>query len=244
MKILFYLGIISFFIFGGCTKNKDAFIISPTEPLPPTEDVPVIGNLSYLALGDSYTIGQSVEANQNFPNQLANSLTSVDKFDVSVKIIAQTGWTTSDLKNAIKSATLAPKYDFVTLLIGVNNQYRGYNIDIYREEFVELLQTSIKYAGGNVSRVFVLSIPDYSVTPFAGNNANTNSQIAAEIDAYNQINKEEANNFKVNYLNITPISREAKTKTSLIASDGLHPSAEMYQKWVKLLSPQVSASLK
>lgn len=241
MKILLFLGTFSCFIFGGCAKDNGTTVIS--NPIPPTE-IPSVGSLTYLALGDSYTIGQSVETSKSFPKQLASEMANANGINVSVKIVAQTGWTTDVLINAIKTANLAPKYDFVTLLIGVNNQYRGYNIDTYRKEFVELLQASISYAGGNASHVFVLSIPDYSVTPFAGNDISTTSKIAAEIDAYNQINKDESEKFKVNYLDITPISRNAKTNPSLIASDGLHPSAEMYKEWVKLLSPLTLASFK
>ncbi len=243
MKILLVLGLSSCFLFGACTKETEAVAISNPKPLPPLEVAPATGDLTYLALGDSYTIGQSVVPEKNFPNQLASNIKS-DSINISVKIVAQTGWTTDALINTIKATTLAPKYDFVTLLIGVNNQYRGYNINTYRKEFVELLQTSIKYAGGNVSRVFVLSIPDYSVTPFAGNDVSTTTRIATEVDTYNQINKEEALKLKVNYLDITPVSREAKARPNLIAADGLHPSAEMYKEWVKLLQLQVIASFK
>jgi lysophospholipase L1-like esterase len=244
MKILFFFGIVSCFLFGACTKNTEAVVIKEPTPSPPVSTKPGVGNLTYLALGDSYTIGQSVQAYQNFPNQLVSKLRADQNIVVDAKIIAQTGWTTGDLKSAIKSTNLAPKYDFVTLLIGVNNQYRGANINTYRKEFIELLQTSITYAGGDASHVFVLSIPDYSVTPFAGNNENTKSKIASEIDAYNQIDREEAQKLEVNFLDITPISRKAKNEQSLIAPDGLHPSAEMYKQWVELLTPMVVSKLK
>ncbi|WP_017257228.1 SGNH/GDSL hydrolase family protein [Pedobacter arcticus] len=242
MKILFFLGLGSCLFFGGCSKKSDATIITKTEP-PVLVVGPIARDLTYLALGDSYTIGQSVETSQNFPNQLVDQLKRAG-LNITPKIIAQTGWTTTNLKGAIASATLAPKYDFVTLLIGVNNQYQGGDVNNYRKEFGELLQTSIQYAGGNASSVVVLSIPDYSVTPFAGNNPNITSRIATEIDAYNQINKEETEKLKVNYLDITSISREAKNNRNLISTDGLHPSATMYQEWVKLLAPLVLANLK
>lgn len=243
MKILAFLGIISWFVCGACTKKTEAVTINGQVVPPKTEVQPPAGNLTYLALGDSYTIGQSVDTYQNFPNQLISVLKSTNNLSVSEKIIAQTGWTTGNLISAISNATLNTKYDFVTLLIGVNNQYQGGDISNYKTQFIQLLQTSIKYAGGNASRVFVLSIPDYSVTSFAGNDATVKARIASEIDAYNLIGKEETAKMGANYLDITPISREAKTNTALIAFDGLHPSAQMYQAWVKLLSPQVFSKL-
>ncbi len=239
MKILFFFGLSTWFVFSACNKKTDTALVNYQNP---NIGVSLTADLTYLALGDSYTIGQSVEAYQNFPNQLIDKLKASNK-KVSGKIIAQTGWTTADLSNAIKNTSLATKYDFVSLLIGVNNQYRGYDISNYRKEFIELLQISIKYAGGNASHVFVLSIPDYSVTPFVGSNFYYATQIATEIDAYNQINKEETLKLNANYLDITPISRLAKNQTNLIANDGLHPSAIMYQEWVKFLAPMVISKL-
>lgn len=242
MKILIFLGLGSFLLFSSCSKKSDTLnVVKPDIPVIVTG--PSSGNLTYLALGDSYTIGQSVDASQNFPNQLVEQL-KVAGFTSSVKIIAQTGWTTGNLTSAINAATLNQKYDFVTLLIGVNNQYQGANITDYRNDFISLLKKGIALTGGNASRVFVLSIPDYSVTPFAGNDANNNARIATEIDAYNKINKDETAKLSANYLDITPISREAKSDIALIASDGLHPSAKMYKAWVALLSPQVLSKLK
>jgi lysophospholipase L1-like esterase len=190
---------------------------------------------TYLALGDSYTIGESVSQQASFPYQLKAQLTAL-KYQVSdPDIIAVTGWTTGDLKDAIAQA-------IVTLLIGVNNQYRGYSQTEYRAEFVQLLHTAINFAGGNKNKVFILSIPDYSVTPFA-NGSNT-TKIATEIDRYNAINKEESVKAGVNYTDITDISRQAKTDPSLIAFDGLHPSEKMYELWMKRLAPKVAAILK
>ncbi len=239
MKTLFFLGLSFSFLFCACTKKTEAVVIN--NPQPPVTPVQV-KSYGYLALGDSYTIGQSVETYQNFPNQLVDQM-KVSGYTTSTKIIAQTGWTTGNLINAINSATLNPKYDFVSLLIGVNNQYQGGSIDAYREGFVNLLKTSIAFAGGNASHVFVLSIPDWGVTPYAGNNADTKARIGAEIDAFNRVNKEESEKLKANYLDITPISREAKSNPGLIAGDGLHPSAQMYKAWVKLLAPQVLSKL-
>jgi lysophospholipase L1-like esterase len=204
--------------------------------------VPVGSTVTYLALGDSYTIGESVPANQNFPSQLVTEMGNQGYSLASPVIIARTGWTTDELINAIKERGITQKFDFVTLLIGVNNQYRGYSSTTYRAEFVQLVNTAIAYANGNNKRVFVLSIPDWGVTPYA--TGRDRSQIAAQIDAFNAINASESSKAGVNYLSITEISRLAATDQSLNAPDGLHPSGKMYGLWVKQLAPQVAAHLK
>jgi len=197
---------------------------------------------SYLALGDSYTIGEAVPADKSFPYQLNDSLKTVSISVNDPKIIAVTGWTTQNLINAIASSNIrGNKYDFVTLLIGVNDQYQGLSQTNYRTNFIQLLNTSITFAKGDATRVFVISIPDYGVTPFANGRENT---IGPEIDQFNAINKEESDRAGVNYCNITPISKEAATNPSLIAPDGLHPSAKMYALWVQQLKPMVEARLK
>ena len=184
----------------------------------------------YLALGDSYTIGESVTEEERWPNQLAALVNSPKEIDVT--IIARTGWTTSELWQGIQAANPQGTYDMVSLLIGVNNQYRGYDINEYREEFRFLLEKSIEYAGGNPEHVIVLSIPDWGVTPFAW--GKDTSQIAADIDAYNAINLEESKKAGVHYVDVTPVSREAVNDPTLIAADGLHPSGKMYAEWAKL----------
>ncbi|OAQ40853.1 lysophospholipase [Pedobacter psychrophilus] len=194
---------------------------------------------TYLALGDSYTIGESVDLDKNFPNQLAASLKNDSTLIEQPKIVAKTGWTTDELISAIKSTELKNKYDFVTLLIGVNNQYRGYDIEEYRLEFKQLIEIAINKAENNPQKVFVVSIPDYGVTPFAQNS--DSEKIGNEIDQYNQIAQEITKSFNANYLDITPISRLAKTDNSLIADDGLHPSAKMYQLWVNDLVKQIKS---
>ncbi|MVN90276.1 SGNH/GDSL hydrolase family protein [Mucilaginibacter aquatilis] len=196
--------------------------------------------LSYLALGDSYTIGEAVPAEASFPYQLAAGLTKQQIKTAAPTIIARTGWTTDELIAAIKQRSLTQKFDIVTLLIGVNNQYRGYNIDTYRTEFVQLLNTALAYAGGNKRHVFVVSIPDWGVTPFA--QGRDRSQIAREIDQYNAINKEETLKAGVSYTDITPGSRNAATDAALVATDGLHPSGKMYSEWVAKLLPEVVKS--
>lgn len=188
-------------------------------------------SLRYLALGDSYTIGESVAENERWSNQLATLLGA----DIEVQIIARTGWTTSELWEGIQAQGVNPPYDMVSLLIGVNNQYRGYDIEEYRTEFIFLLNKAIEYAGGDNQKVFVLSIPDWGVTPFA--NGRDAEKIASEIDAFNKVNKDESEKAGVAYVDITPVSREAVNDATLIAGDGLHPSGKMYSQWAKLALP-------
>lgn len=196
---------------------------------------------TYLALGDSYTIGQSVTINERFPYQ---TKTLLDMQGLRLKqpdIIAATGWTTGNLLNALANNPPSNNYDIVTLLIGVNNQYQGKSQDEYRVQFTELLNKAVNYAAGRKNRVFVLSIPDYSVTPFAQNS--DTARIAREINEFNQINKQITLQAGITYLDITPISREARTDASLTASDGLHPSGRQYSRWASLLSPLIKAVL-
>ncbi len=194
---------------------------------------------NYLALGDSYTIGESVPDTGRFPSQLVSSLTKNNIYFNSPEIIATTGWTTDELADAIrkKQSSLLPKFDLVSLLIGVNNQYRGRDAEEYRTQFKDLLRTAIVFAGGEKSRVFVVSIPDWGVTPFA--EGRDRKKIGEEIDLYNKINKEETLKEGIAYINITPESRTAVNDKSLIATDGLHPSEKMYTEWVELILPQV-----
>jgi lysophospholipase L1-like esterase len=187
--------------------------------------------LSYLALGDSYTIGESVEPALNFPNQLVAQLNEKGLAVSEPRIIARTGWTTSELSSAIASAGLTSKFNFVTLLIGVNNQYRGESLETYRKEFKQLLQTAIDYANGDKTHVFVVSIPDWGVTRFAKGSGRDPGAIAAEIDAFNAVNKQETLTLGISYTDITAASRLAANDSGLIASDGLHPSGKMYKDW-------------
>lgn len=189
---------------------------------------------TYLALGDSYTIGESVDTDERFPVQLAEKLTQNGYLVDSPKIVAQTGWTTDELAASIESSDLKEKYDLVTLLIGVNNQFRGRGTEEYRTQFAELLQKAISFAGDEKS-VIVVSIPDYGVTSF-GQDRNP-EKIAEEIDIFNQINLEETQKTDAHYVDITGISRKAKNDDSLVASDGLHPSGEMYRLWVEEIYP-------
>jgi lysophospholipase L1-like esterase len=185
----------------------------------------------YLALGDSYTIGESVLENERWPNQLAAML-SEKNIQIEVTIIACTGWTTDELWQGIQANLPQGTFDLVSLLIGVNNQYRGYDINEYRQQIRFLLSKSIEYAGNDPNRVIVLSIPDWGVTPFAS--GRDREQIAKEIDAFNLVGREESKKAGVHFADVTPISREAINDLSLVASDGLHPSGKMYFEWAKL----------
>jgi lysophospholipase L1-like esterase len=190
---------------------------------------------TYLALGDSYTIGEAVSAAESFPYQLKETLLKQGHPVESLKIIAQTGWTTAELQAAIAAETLASSYDLVTLLIGVNNQYRGYALANYSTEFEQLLKQAIAFAGDDVEQVRVLSIPDWGVTPFAEKEGRVAEQVAKEIAIFNVAAQEISENLGVVFINITPHSRLAATDLSLLATDGLHPSGKMYAEWVEQL---------
>ncbi|HWB62715.1 MAG TPA: SGNH/GDSL hydrolase family protein [Chitinophagales bacterium] len=195
-----------------------------------------------LCLGDSYTIGESVHENERFPMQAVQLLKGKGlDFDKPV-IIAKTGWTTDELQKGITDAHVSQKFDYVTLLIGVNNEYRGRDAEEYRKQFDELLNTAIDYANGKRSHVFVISIPDWGATPFAANDPRQRSRdvIAQEINHFNAINHEEAVKAKVNYVDIGPIARRAIREPDLTAEDNLHPSGKMYAGWAKLLADAIA----
>jgi len=192
---------------------------------------------SYLALGDSYTIGESVLTPENFPNQTVQLLKNQGYDFKSPEIVATTGWTTDELQTNINNRTFSAPYDIVTLLIGVNNQYRRRFVDTYKAEFENLLKQAIQFAGGKAEHVIVLSIPDWGVTPFAA--GRDRAQIAREIDEYNTANKTISEQYTVNYIDITPWTREAANDLSFIASDGLHPSAKEYKRWSEKLADKI-----
>ncbi|MDO9256801.1 MAG: GDSL-type esterase/lipase family protein [Bacteroidales bacterium] len=193
----------------------------------------------FLALGDSYTIGQSVAANECWPNQFVFAL-SYQGYNVEeTKIIAQTGWRTDNLKLAISQQQSLTGYNLVSLLIGVNNQYQGGSIQDYATEFEELLKAAIALAGNLPEHVFVLSIPDYAYTPFGKGDLN----ISTQIDQFNAFNRQITENYRVKYIDITPISRNGLIMTDLVASDGLHPSGKMYALWVQEILKSVEKEL-
>jgi lysophospholipase L1-like esterase len=184
---------------------------------------------TYLALGDSYTIGEQVPASDNFPNQVVSLLEKQGHSFKSPRIIAKTGWTTDELQAEINKSSFSDQYDFVTLLIGVNNQYRGRKVADYIPEFESLLKQAIQFAGNDPKHVVVLSIPDWGATPFAHDR--NREQIAIEINEYNEVNKQVAAKYNVHYIDVTPGTREAAMDASLLTTDNLHPSGKEYSRW-------------
>ena len=203
---------------------------------------PSASSLRFLALGDSYTIGESVAEEDRWPNQVARVLRARGIAVAAPEIIAKTGWTTDELNTAIDDAKPSGPYSLVTLLIGVNNQYRGRSAEQYRGEFAALLQRAIGFAGGNPKRVVVVSIPDWGVMPFA--EGRDRAKIGREIDTYNAVNREEAAKAGARYADVTPPSRKATTDPALVAGDGLHPSGKMYAAWTEVVVPEAMAAVK
>ena len=200
----------------------------------------------YLALGDSYTIGEGVDASEGWPVQLAAAMREAGVRMADPTIVARTGWTTTELLAAIDSIStpLERDYDFVSLLIGVNDQYRGLTGGAFREGFLKLLTRVVNFAGGDAQRVVVVSIPDWSVTPFARSDPRGATAIAAEVDAFNAIALESTRQAGGQFVDITVLSRRAASDRTLLAADGLHPSRNMYALWVRTILPAARRSLK
>lgn len=203
---------------------------------------------SYLALGDSYTIGEQVPVADSFPYQTVQFLRKgkaqkekTDVFFTAPEIIAKTGWTTDELTTAIGQTVFLPGYDIVSLLIGVNNQYRGRSVEEFKAEFEHLLQLAIKFARGNERNVFVLSIPDWGITPFA--TALDREKIATEIDAFNNECERSAAAYKTHFINITAEQRKDGDGAAFLAPDGLHPSGKEYEKWAGKLAQLILANI-
>ncbi|HEX8942373.1 MAG TPA: SGNH/GDSL hydrolase family protein [Gemmatimonadaceae bacterium] len=203
-------------------------------PMPPAE-------VRILALGDSYTIGEGVVPDERWPMQLAAMLRARGRQVAAPTIVAHTGWTTGELSAGIDDTNLTGPYALVTLLIGVNNQYRGRGLGEYREQFRALLARAVGFAGGRTERVIVLSIPDWGVTPFA--EGRDRARIARGIDAFNAVNREEAARAGTRYVDVTTISRRASGQPELVVADNLHPSAAMYALWVRGMLPAVLAAI-
>jgi lysophospholipase L1-like esterase len=197
---------------------------------------------TYLALGDSYTIGEQVPIHENFPHQ-AVALLKKQQFDVSDPvIIAKTGWTTDELAMAIREHNISETFSFVSLLIGVNNQYRGRDVENYKEEFTQLLKQAIAFADNKPEHVFVLSIPDWGVTPFA--EGKDRKEIANAIDAYNKANRHITQDHNCHYIEITESTRHNGINPLFLAADRLHPSGKEYSVWASWLTAAVSNALK
>lgn len=193
---------------------------------------------TYLALGDSYTVGEGVPLDESYPCQAVQILRHSGKRFGAPEIIAKTGWTTSELASHIDHTLLNTPYDYVSLLIGVNNQYRGMSSANYAVEFEELLTRSLSFAGDKPSQVFVLSIPDWGLTPFAA--SVDKAYITREIEIYNDINRSITWKYNANYIDITTGSPETADDLSFLAADGLHPSGKAYKRWAMLLAKSIN----
>ncbi|MBE8725133.1 SGNH/GDSL hydrolase family protein [Flavobacterium hungaricum] len=239
--------ILSIFLLS-CSSSEES---APTAAPPPVvnppvtnPNLPIPSTINYLALGDSYTIGQSVCETCRFPEQLKQSLVSMYASTISLKIIATTGWTTTNLLSAINTQNPDSNYDLVTLLIGVNNQYQHRNFSVYEKEFPELVNKAIKLAKGDAKNVVVISIPDYAYTPYGKSVAGDQSaMISTEIDQYNSFAEKYCNNNNIVFVNITDITRQGLSNPNLVASDGLHPSQLAYKMFVDRMMPKVKIAL-
>lgn len=238
--------VLSIFLLSCSTDDSSSEV--PPSGIPPTTEVPtkpLPAFINYLALGDSYTIGQSVCETCRYPEQLKASLKAIyPQTNFSLKVIAQTGWTTSDLISAINSVNPDSNYDLVTLLIGVNNQYQGRDFSIYEKEFPELVNKAITLAKGDKKNVIVLSIPDYAYTPFGTiQMQGQGTRISNEINQYNILAENYCTINGIVFISITDITRNGLIKPSLVANDGLHPSAEAYTLFTERILPKVKAAL-
>lgn len=239
MRSRYFAAVVVLFLLSCQSKMEQPIIPDPIV------EIPADSALTILALGDSYTKGESVETAKNFPNQLVDSLLAEGRSVDRPKIIAQTGWRADNLQNAIAEANIDTKvYDLVTLCIGVNNQYQNASFPTYQTQFEQLLQTAVARAGNRKERVLVVSIPDWAYTYFGQHHSKPASQISQEIDQYNEANRSISEQYGVHYVRITDISRKGLVQPNLVASDGLHPSAIQYTEWVKLLLPVVRAELR
>ena len=223
---------------------------STESPIPQTTPTPIIKSpqtqaktYNYLALGDSYTIGQSVCETCRFPTQLSKNLGNLNPNNTySLKIIAQTGWTTTNLISAINTQNPTSNYDLITLLIGVNNQYQNRSFPLYEKEFPELVNKAIKLAKGDKTNIIVVSIPDYAYTPF-GQASGNQTTISTEIDQYNTFAKKYCDDNAIMFINITDITRQGLINKNLVAQDGLHPSELAYSLFVERILPKAATAL-
>ena len=236
MRKLVILFLSTLFIVIGCSSESitDEVIYNPVKEDIKSDSIGLNSYYKILSLGDSYTIGQSVCDTCSFPEQLKQKILG-DFFEVKnidLKIVAKTGWRTTSLINSLESQEINENYDFVTLLIGVNNQFQGASFEVYEREFPELVNKAIRYANSNANHVVVLSIPDYTYTPYG-----SNFSASEEIATYNKFAKDYCIENGITFLNITDITEQGLEHPELVASDGLHPSALAYEKFVKRLLP-------
>lgn len=199
--------------------------------------------LRYLALGDSYTIGEGVPESGRWPLQLARALRADGLAVDDPRIIATTGWTTDELSAAIDAAEPLGEWDLVSLLIGVNNQYRGREVENFRSEFAALLKRAIQLARGRHDRVLVLAIPDWGVTPFGRASGRDPAEVSRQLDAFNAVLREESRRCDVAFVDIAPISRARGGEPAMVTGDGLHPSAALYSEWTALALPAARLGL-
>ena len=227
--------LIAFFAFGvmGCASTTNIEPIEKNKMSTTTK--------SYLALGDSYTVGTSIAFPDNFPSQLADSVLLKTGDSLVVKLVAQNGWRTDDLQRGIKRTELEERYDLVSLLIGVNNQYQGLPLADFEKDFRSLLDSAVKYAGGEKEHIFVLSIPNYGYTPFG---ASKKEEITADLRVFNARSKTICEEYDIDYYNITDISLGAETRDDYRAKDDLHPSPLQYAAWVSSFLDEVIEKLK
>ncbi|MCP2026662.1 lysophospholipase L1-like esterase [Flavobacterium sp. HSC-32F16] len=235
--------ILSIFLLG-CSTNESNSENVVTPPITNPNN-PISKSVNYLALGDSYTIGESVCETCRFPEQLKTTLKPLyPETDFSLKIIAKTGWTTSNLISAINQENLNSNYDLVTLLIGVNNQYQHIEFSVYQKEFPKLLNKAIELAKGSKKNVIVISIPDYAYTPFASYYSDANRmKISSEINQYNTFAEDICISKEVTFVSITDITRQGLSNKNLVAADGLHPSESAYKMFVERILPKVKMAV-
>ncbi|TRX21340.1 SGNH/GDSL hydrolase family protein [Flavobacterium franklandianum] len=240
-KIFFIIAcFLLIFAFYNCSDSDVLTATTPVNSPPPIVDGNLPRQYNYLALGDSYTIGQSVCETCRFPEQLRKKLGDLNPNDTyTSKIIATTGWTTTNLIAAINTENPASNYDLVSLLIGVNNQYQNKPFSLYETEFPELVNKAIALARGDKSNVIVVSIPDYAFTPF-GKQSSNSSIISAEIDNYNAFAQKYCTERNIEFVSITDITRQGLTNPLLVATDGLHPSELAYSYFVERIFPKAS----
>ena len=233
MRILFILSSIFYLNISACGEPKPIesdYMIATGTALP---------SISYLALGDSYTIGEAVDSTHRWPVQLADSLRRIHHLRVDEpQIVATTGWTTNELQHGIEQADLKDKYELISLLIGVNNQYRGYAFEQFEKEYEALIKWAIQHSVHGASGIFAVSIPNYGVTPFG--QARGEDTIKAELLAYDAKAKEICQRFGIPFFDITPISELTKDNPTFIADDQLHPSGLQYTEWVRSFASQVA----